>query len=197
LQQIQRQIRRFLSVLLCQLILCPFTFGGQQTGLKIIVLSGSGEENVINEIPPQPLAVRVVDAGNRPVTGASVVFTAPSNGAGGAFPTGPSFNTVSDEEGRALGLLYRPNSVEGSYTIQIRAEYQGDSAMATIRQSNVLVKKSKMSNKGKLVIAVVAGAGAAIAAGLAGGGSSSSNSGTPARPGTPTITFGGSTIGGQ
>ena len=197
MHQIHRQFHRFLSVLLCLLLLCPSTFAGQQAGLKIIVLSGSGEENVINEVPPQPLAVRVVDASNRPITGAAVVFTAPSNGAGGAFPTGPSFNTVSDEEGRALGLLYRPNSVEGSYTIQIRAEYQGESAMATIRQSNVLVKKSKMSNKGKLVIAVVAGAGAAIAAGLAGGGGSSGNSGTPARPGTPKITFGGSTIGGQ
>jgi hypothetical protein len=193
---IQRQFRRFLSVLLCQLIFCPSTFAGQQTGLKIIVLSGSGEENVINEVPPQPLAVRVVDASNRPITGATVVFTAPSSGAGGTFPTGSSFNTVSDEEGRALGLLYRPNSIEGIYTIQVRAEYLGESAMASIRQGNVLVKKSK-SNRGKLVIAVVAGVGAAIAAGLAGGGGSNGNSGTPARPGTPTITFGGSTIGGQ
>jgi len=192
----QRQFRRFMSVLLCQLILCPFAFAGQQTGLKIIVLSGSGEENVINEIPPQPLALRIVDASNRPITGAAVVFTAPSNGAGGAFPTGPSFNTVSDEEGRALGLLYRPNTIEGSYMIQVRAEYQGELVMATIRQSNVLVKKSKTSNRGKLVIAVVAGAGAAIAAVLAGGGSNG-NSSTPPRPGTPTITFGGSTVGGQ
>jgi hypothetical protein len=66
--------------------------------------------------------------------------------------------------------------------------------MATIRQSNVLVKKSKMSNRRKFVFVALAGTGAAIAAtGLAGGGSS----GTPARPATPTITFGGSSIGGQ
>jgi hypothetical protein len=194
--QIQKQFRRFICVLLCPLILCPSTFAGPQTGLKITVLSGSGEENVINEIPPQPLAVRVVDASNRPIAGAAVVFTAPSSGAGGAFPTGLSFNTVSDEDGRALGLLYRPNTIEGSYMIQVRAEYQGEFAMATIRQSNVLVKKSKTSNRGKLLIAVVAGAGAAIAAALAGGGGSSGNSGTPP-PGTPTITFGGSSVGGQ
>jgi hypothetical protein len=67
--------------------------------------------------------------------------------------------------------------------------------MAGIRQSNVLVKKSKVSNKRKFVIAAVAGAGAAIAASaLAGGGSSS----TAARPATaPTITFGNASIGGR
>ena len=94
--------------------------------------------------------------------------------------------------------MYRPNSVEGSYTIQVRAEYQGESAMATVRQSNVLVKKSKMSSKRKYVFVALAGAGAAIAAsGLSGGGGGGGNSGTSVRPPTPTITFGGSSIGGQ
>jgi hypothetical protein len=194
LRQMQSRLRRFLPVLLCQIIFCASTFAGQQAGLKVIVLSGDGEENVINDIPPQPFAVRVVDAANRPVIGATVLFTTPSNGPGGAFPTGLTFSTISDEEGRALGLLYRPNSMDGSYTIQVRADYRGESAMATIRQSNVLVKKSKMSNKRKFVFVALAGAGAAIAAtGLGGGGSS----GTPARSPTPTITFGGSSIGGQ
>ena len=39
-----------------------------------------------------------------------------------------------------------------AYTIQVRADYQGESVMATIRQSNVLVKKSKMSSKRKVCI---------------------------------------------
>jgi hypothetical protein len=182
------------------MILCAPLFGGQQVGLKVVVVSGNGEENVINEIPPAPFAVRVVDAANHPITGAMVMFTAPSSGPSGSFPTGPTFNTISDEDGRALGLLYRPNSVEGTYTIQVRVEYQDESAMATIRQSNVLVaKKAKMSSKRKFVFVALAGAGAAIAAsGLGGGGGSGSgNSGAPARPPTPTITFGGSSIGGQ
>src|SRR5262245_47474881 len=115
---------------------------GPQGGVKLIVLRGSETENVINEIPPEPLVVRVVDASNRPISGATVVFTAPSNGPGGTFPTGASFTNISDEEGRALGLLYHPNAIEGSYTIQVRAEFAGQSAMTTIRQSNVLVKKS-------------------------------------------------------
>ena len=196
LRQIQRRLLRFLPVLCFPLIFCVSTFAAQQAGLKIIVLTGNGEENVINEIPPQPFSVRVVDAANRPVTGANVMFTAPSTGPSGSFPTGLTFNTITDEEGRALGLLYRPNSVEGSYTIQVRAEYQGQSAMATVRQSNVLVQKSKMSSKRKYVFIALAGAGAAIAAtGLSGGGSG--NSGPPARPSAPTITFGGSSIGGQ
>jgi hypothetical protein len=198
--QIQGRCRLFLTLLCIQMILCAPAFGGLQAGLKIIVVSGNGEENVINEVPPAPFAVRVVDAANHPITGAMVMFTAPSSGPGGSFPTGLTFNTISDEEGRALGLLYRPNSVEGTYTIQVRVEYQDESAMATIRQSNVLVaKKAKMSSKRKFVFVALAGAGAAIAAsGLGGGGGSGSgNSGAPARPPTPTITFGGSSIGGQ
>jgi hypothetical protein len=196
LLQVRRRFRPFLIVPVCLLILCPWTFAGQQAGLKIIVVGGSGQENVINEIPPEPLSVRIVNAANLPVTGATVVFTTPPTGPGGAFPTGPSFNTVSDEQGQALGLLYRPNSIEGSYMIQVRAEYMGESAMATIRQSNVLVKKSKVSGKRKFVIALVAGAGAAIAASsLSGGGNGSSSA--PAGPAKPTITFGGSSIGGR
>jgi hypothetical protein len=101
---------------------------------------------------------------------------------------------MTDEDGRALGLLYHPNSIEGSYTVQVRAEFLGQSSMTSIRQSNVLVKKSKVSSKRKFVIAAVAGAGAAIAASALGGGGSSA---TPARPATPTITFGNASIGGR
>jgi hypothetical protein len=183
-----------LSVLLCQLIFSTSMIASQQEGVKIVVLRGSGTENVINEVPPEPLAVRVVDSANRPVSGVTVTFTAPAIGPGGTFPTGVSFSTITDEEGEALGLLYHPNSVEGSYTIQVRVESLGQSAMASIRQSNVLVKKSKVSNKRKFVIAAVAGAGAAIAASTLGGGGSS---GASARPATPTITFGNASIGGQ
>jgi hypothetical protein len=192
--RIQHRCRRFLTVFLCQLLLSTSMIAGQQAGLKLVVVRGGGTENVINEVPPEPFAVRVADATDRPVSGATVVFTAPSTGPGGTFPTGASFSTITDEEGRALGLLYRPNSLEGSYTIQVRAEFLGQSVMTTIRQSNVLVKKSKTSSKRKFVIAAVAGAGAAIAAGaLSGGGSSAA----AVRPATPTISFGNSSVGGK
>ena len=193
----QSRLRRFLTLVLCQILVHSWAFAGQQTGLGIVVLSGNNEENVIDEVPPQPFSVRILDVNGNPVNGATVVFSAPSDGPGGVFPTGASFSTISDEEGRALGLLYRPNSIEGAYVIQVRAEYQGQSATATIRQSNVLVKKAKSSSKRKFVIVAVAGAGAVLAATALGGGGSGGNSGTPVRPGTPTITFGSSSIGGQ
>jgi hypothetical protein len=177
---------------LCQLLFSTSIIAGQQPGLKVIVVRGNGMENVINEVPPEPFAVRVVDVDNHPISGATVMFIAPSNGPGGTFPTGASFSTITDEEGRALGLLYHPNSVEGNYTIQVRAEFLGQSSMTSIRQSNVLIKKSK-SSKRKFVIAAVAGAGAAIAASALGGGGSS----TAARPATPTITFGNASVGGR
>jgi hypothetical protein len=194
LLRIQRRCRRFLIVVLCQLLFSTSIIAGQQPGLKVIVVRGNGMDNVINEVPPQPFAVRVVDVDNHPISGATVTFIAPSNGPGGTFPTGASFSTITDEEGRALGLLYHPNSVEGNYTIQVRAEFLGQSSMTSIRQSNVLTKKSKVSNKRKFVIAAVAGAGAAIAASALGGGGGGS---TAAPPATPTITFGNASVGGR
>jgi hypothetical protein len=194
MRKMQTGLSRFFAIWLSQTILCQPIFAGQEIGLKIIVVTGSGTENIINEIPPEPFAVRVMDANNRPVPGATVVFTAPSNGAGGAFPTGPSFTTLTDEQGRALGVLYRPNAVEGSYMIQVRADYLGEVAMASIRQNNVLSKKS---SKKMLVILAVAGAGAAIAAGGLSRGGDNNAPNNPQLPIIPTITFGGSTVGGQ
>jgi len=195
-RSIARGLLASLIVSVCELVLCLSAFAGQHVGLRIIVVRGSGAENVINEVPPEPLAIRVTDGDNRPVSAANVVFTAPSNGPGGAFPTGPAFNTFSDEEGRALGVLFRTNSLEGSYMIQIRAEYMGQVATTSIRQINVATKKSKMSTKRKFVIGAIAGVGAAIVAGgLSGGGGSGSSAAPPAA--APTITFGGSSIGGR
>src|SRR5437899_3051208 len=129
---------RLFAGLLCQVVLCQSLFAAQDVGLKIVVVAGNGAQNTLNQVPPEPLAVRVVDGTNGPVRGATVTFTAPPDGASGEFPTGSSFMTLTDEDGQALGPLYRPNSVEGRYQIQVRAEYLGEVTTSAIRQSNVL-----------------------------------------------------------
>ena len=198
IQRMASLVRLFQVAALGHLILCLSAFAGQQAGLKIIVVNGSGAENLVDQIPPEPFSVRVTDADNSPISGANVEFTAPSNGPSGTFPTGSTFNTFSDEEGRALGVLYRPNSTEGSYMIQVRAEYMGQVATTSIRQINVIAKKSKMSTSRKILIGAIAGASAAIlAGGLSGGDNAGNSNTTPPPPGTPTITFGTSTIGGR
>ena len=195
IRKMQTGPRRLFALLLCPLMLSYPVFAGQQVGLRVTVVAGSGTQNIINEIPPAPFAVRIIDANSRPVPGVEVVFTAPQDGPSGTFPTGATFMTLTDEDGRALGLLYRPNAVEGAYTIQVRASYLGEVAMTSIRQINVLAKKS---SKKIFVILALAGAGAAIAATSRGsGGNGSGNPTTPPASTTPTITFGGASIGGQ
>jgi hypothetical protein len=194
IHMIDNASRRLLAVLLVHLLLCQFLIAGQDVGVRVSVFAGNGAQNIVKEIPPEPLVVRVVDRDNRPIHGATVVFTAPSEGPGGDFPSGSKFITLTDEGGRALGVLYRANSVEGSYQIQVRAEYLGEEATASIRQSNVLGKKS--NGRTFLILAVAGAAAAGTAIGAARRGDTGGNNpATPPRPAT-TITFGGSSVGG-
>lgn len=186
--------RRLLAVLLVHLLLCQFLIAGQGVGVRVSVVAGNGAQNIVKEIPPEPFVVRVVDLDNRPISGATVVFTAPSEGPGGDFPSGATFITLTDEGGRALGVLYRANAVEGSYQVHVRAEYLGEEATASIRQSNVLGKKSNGRMYLILAVAGTAVAGTAIGA-VRGGNTGGNNPTTPPRPVT-TITFGGSSVGG-
>ncbi len=190
------------NVLTCVLIALYFfqTAWAQSTeGLRVQVVEGSGAQNIVEQIPATPLSVRVVDRNNRPVRGATVVFTSPSAGPSGDFANGQNvLSTLTDEEGIALAPQYRPNDVLGSYEIRVRADYLGQNASNSIRQTNVAQKKSL----GK-IIAIMAVAGAAGAAGAAlaarkgaGGAASPSTSPTPVPGGGPTITFGGSSVAG-
>src|SRR5438067_1042477 len=73
-----------LSVLICQSLVLSPVFS-QQPGLRIVIVQGDSAQNVLLQIPPKPLAIRVQDANNRPVAGVSVVFTAPDSGPSGDF----------------------------------------------------------------------------------------------------------------
>jgi hypothetical protein len=186
--------RQFLAVLLCQLVWSQSVLAVQTPALRVVI--GRDTQNVINEIPEEPLAVRILDADGHPVQGASVEFTAPASGASGTFPTGLTFTTITDQDGRALGLLYRPNAVEGAYTIRVRATYMGEVATGSIRQTNVAAKKAG-SNKKVFAILAAVGVGAAVAAVSRGGGGGTTGGASTPSPSTPTITFGGATVGGQ
>src|SRR5262249_2778509 len=136
------------------------------------------------QIPPEPLAVRVEDPNRRPLSGATVTFTAPGSGPGGQFANGS--NTVSvttNEDGLATAEGYHPNATAGPYLVQLRAEYRGQIANAAIEQTNVEAGKSHT----KLIIAIASIAGVAIGAALLAH-RSSGDAG-------PTITLGDSAVG--
>jgi hypothetical protein len=122
------------------------------------------------------------------VAGAIVVFTLPSNGAGGAFANGAKTLTmVSDNQGQAVARGFRPNGLKGQYQIRVNASHQGQTASTSINQTNAVVAASGVATagagvSGKLIVVL-----AVVAAAAAGGAyyATHSGSGTPAAAVTP------------
>lgn len=182
---------RLLAAVMCQFLVLQPLLAQQASGqraLRIVVVEGSGARNVVQQIAPRPLIVRIVDANNRPVAGAMVEFRSPEAGPSGDFVN--NFPVPTSDDGLASAGAFHPNAIPGPYQIQVRAAFQGQTAIAAIPQTNIEQK----SGRGKL-IAILAIAGAAAGAAIAarsGGGSSDPSSPEPAKP---TIAFGGSAVG--
>jgi hypothetical protein len=181
------------SVLMCGLLALQPAFGiqaGAQAGLRIVVVEGGDARNVVQQIPAQPLIVRIEDASNRPVDGATVVFTAPQAGPSGEFENGSNtLSVITGPDGLAVARDYHPNVLTGSYQIQVRAEFQGQTATTAIAQRNIAAARR---GRGKL-IAILAIAGAAVGAVIAARSGGDDGPGETATP--PTITFGGGAVG--
>ena len=155
-----------------------------QQGLRIVVVEGSNARNAVQQIAARPLAVRVEDAGGRPVSGATVTFTAPSAGPSGDFANdSPSLTVFTGNDGIAAARGYHPNGITGGYQIQVRAEFQGQTSSVSIAQTNI--SGGKGHGKTFLIVGVAAAAAAAIVVRER---NSSNNT-------TPTITFGGAAVG--
>jgi hypothetical protein len=137
--------------------------------LNLVVVEGEGAINNIRQRTAREPVVQVQDENHRPVAGAVVVFTLPSNGAGGTFVNGARTLTVNtDSKGQAAAHGLRPNAVKGEYQIHVNASYQGRTASTNINQTNAVLTAAGAAagaSHGKL-IAILAVAGAAAAGGL-------------------------------
>lgn len=166
--------------------------------LNIVIVDGEGAINNIRQRTAREPIVQVEDENHRPIAGAAVVFTLPSNGAGGVFADGSqTFTTVTDAQGRAVASGLKPNQIAGRVEIRVNASSQGRTGRAVITQTNVLgAKAGHISSKAAIIAAVAAAALAGIVCAFAcsGGGGSSSSSSTTSTPGT-VITPGGGTVG--
>src|SRR5262249_55241924 len=155
--------RWFVGIVCLQFLAQSLLAAQSETGLRVQVVEGNEAQNVVEQIPATPITVRVTDRNNRAIAGATVVFTTPDKGASGDFANGLNrLSTITDENGLAVAREYRPNNIEGSYQIQVQADYLGVSAATTIRQTNVAPKRSL----GKIIV-IMAAAGVAGAAGAA------------------------------
>ena len=183
--------------LICSLIALETTAAGQASaGLRIIVLDGGGAQNQVSRAASKSISVRIVDRNNKPVPGATVIFTAPDSGPSGRFLNGSdSVIVFTNPQGIAMAQEFRANAATGPYLINIRAAYMNEVATASIPQTNVAQKKSN----GKIIMIAAAAGGAAAAAFVAkgggGGGGSTPNPSTPPGTSVPTITLAGSSVG--
>ncbi len=136
----------------------------QAPGLNIVLVEGEGAINNVKLRTAREMVVRVEDQNHKPVAGAAVAFTLPSQGAGGTFAHGSRLLTVlTDQNGQAVVKAMRPNRVLGSFKINVTASFQGQTATAAITQTNVLAGAASAAAGG-------AAAGGAAAGGTAAGG---------------------------
>jgi hypothetical protein len=143
------------------LALGPAIAGQSAIGLKIVVLEGGGAPIVVSRQAPAPIRLRIVDANNRAVPGATVLLTAPATGPSGLFLNGShSMIVFTNQQGVAEVQDYHANSTTGGYQIQIQAAYMGEVANLSIQHTNVVARKSA----GKMFLIGAAAGGAAAAA---------------------------------
>jgi len=159
--------------------------------LNIVVLEGEGTTNQTRQRAAKDPAVRVEDENHKPIAGAVVVFTLPTEGPTGEFGKGQKTLTVTtDAEGRAAAVGLRVNPIPGKLPIHVSVSYRGLSARTNITQYDEgppVAAKSGGGGHGK-VIAVLLVLGGAAGAGAAFGLKGKSTTSTSAPPPGPTVT---------
>ena len=168
--------------------------------LNLVVLEGEGATNNIRQRTAREPIVQVQDENHKPVAGAIVVFTLPSNGAGGTFANGArTLSMVSDNQGQAVARGFRPNGLKGQYQIRVNASFKNQTASVAITQTNAVLAASGAATAGAGVSAKLIVVLAAIGAGAAAGGAwyaTHSGTGTPTAPPTATtIAAGAGSVG--
>jgi hypothetical protein len=158
-----------------------------QEMLNLIVVEGEGAINNIRQRTARETIVQVEDENRKPVAGAVVVFTLPSQGAGGTFANGAQMLTVTtNAQGRAVAQGLRVNRIAGQWQMRVNASLGNRTGSVIISQTNVVAAAGAAAGSGAAagisgktiaIIAAVAGAaaaGGAVAATRGGGGGGSS-----------------------
>jgi hypothetical protein len=165
--------------------------------LDLVVLEGEGAINNVRQRSTHEPVVQVEDENHRPIAGAGVVFTLPTEGPSGEFGGSKTLTIMTDSQGRAVAAGLRSNQVAGRLVIRVGASYRGLTTQTTITQFNMQVPGAKGGGSGK-TIAILAVIGAAAAGGAVAATHKGSSSTTP----TPTppapaigITAGTVTVG--
>jgi hypothetical protein len=137
----QKLLRPSLGYLLCWQLISASLLWAQQAGLRVAVLAGEGASNYTDTRQGTPPVVQVLDAQGEPLAGAEVRFAAPVTGPTVTFFGAANATTVlTDQEGRAQASGMLPNTYEGPFTIEVTASHEGQTATASIQQTNTLAE---------------------------------------------------------
>jgi hypothetical protein len=131
--------------------------------MQIEVVRGEAAINNVGARSSADPVVRVSDGSGKPLAGASVVFSLPTDGPSGAFGNGEkTLIVITDARGEAAAAGLRVNSVPGRLQIHVNASLRGQSARANITQFIMAVPgKRAGGSSGKVAVILLAIAGAA------------------------------------
>jgi hypothetical protein len=171
------------SFIICALLVSALSSAPQQPppqGLRIVVIEGEDAVNVIQQKTAVRPVIEVRDRNNLPVSGVTVTF-AIQGGQAATFAGGAStFSVVTNAAGQATAAAINPLA-SGAMQIQVQAVLQGQTALATIAQTNVMT------------VAQAAAVGGANAGGTAG--ASGAAGGGGGIPNTVLVGAGGAAVG--
>ena len=151
-----------IAVSLSVLLVASPTANGAQAAIQIRVLAGDGGINNINKnVAVEPL-IEVVDSAGKPVPKATVTLRSPASGPSVTFFGASRVATMTtDDLGRVRVSGMLPNTHEGTFQIEVVAEYSGLSATTSITQSNAVAPgevRPKRSGIGWRMIAAISAA---------------------------------------
>ena len=149
--------------LVMQLAGTPLNAQTLPTAIQIVTVQGEGASGSIRQRPSEEPTVRVVDESGKPVAGAAVVFTLPTEGATGSFGNNSKTLTlVTDANGSATGQGLRFNQIPGKVPLHVNASYKGLTARTTITQISQAPEGYKPGGRGKVIaiLGILAAAGA-------------------------------------
>ena len=172
-------------------------WGQTPTSLQIVIVGGEGAINNVRQRVNREPIVQVEDENHKPVAGAAVIFFLPNQGPGGTFSNGStSLTTTTNAQGQAVARGIRFNNQAGAMEIRVAASFAGQTASASITQTNVLGAAASGGSVGGmsltpklLIIGAIVGGG--IAAGVIVANRGGSTTATP----ITTITSGTVTVG--
>ena len=108
------------------------------SSLKIVVIEGEAAVNIIRQNTAVAPVVEVRDRNDLPVAGATVTFAISGGSKAAAFASGTQTLTVTTNSlGRAVAAGLHPVG-SGAFRLSVQAAFQGQTATATIAQSNVI-----------------------------------------------------------